>query len=192
MKLLFINVLLIGVFIWRLLASKGKYLPFLLPDNMGLMDRPVRPPSSSGLSDFAWTMIHITFDSILAILGKIILIPFATGTLGTRIRFGFLPSEPTFRVPTQSVFVERLNKLMPAERILEMQNQTLRAVDLQFIRTHPVDFLNDGIWVVDYAPGRDARKMLAKREITEEDLALSVWKLDGEMKWGVWRVPVAY
>lgn len=28
----------------------------------------------------------------------------------------------------------------------------------------------------------------AKKEFTEEDLALSVWKLDEEMKRGVWRV----
>lgn len=144
-----------------------------------------RPSSSTGLTDFAWTMVHTAFDSILAIQGKIILIPFATGPFLTRIRFGFRAAEPTFRVPTQSVAVERLAKLMPEERILEMQSQTLKAVDKQYIRTHPVDFTNDGIWVVDYAPGRDAREMLAKKEITEEYLALSVWKLDDEMKWKV-------
>ncbi|KAL5504458.1 hypothetical protein ACEPAH_8534 [Sanghuangporus vaninii] len=154
---------------------------------MGLMDRPGARPSSSW-GELLWTSINIGVDCILAVLGKILLLPFVTGPLPLRLRYGFRQAEPTFRVPTQDTVVERLAKLDPQTRGKEMCKEILQAVDKRHVEICTAAFMGIGIWTVDHAPARDALAMLIRKEISEEELALSVWELDGEMRWRVWRV----
>lgn len=182
-----INLILAALFVWRLVTGKGKYLPFILPGDMGLMDRPGQQASLSW-GGFIWSTVNIGIDCILAVLGKILLLPFLTGPLPLRLRCGFRNAEPAFRVPTQDVEVQRLAKLDADTRRKEMNKEILYAVDKQRVETWSADFLGVGIWCLDYAAARDAFEMLSRGEMSEEEFELSVWELDGEMKWRVWMV----
>lgn len=157
---------------------------------MGLMNR-AGAKASSSFSEFLWTTLNIAFDSILAIFGKILLIPFVIGPLWTRMRFGIRAAEPVFRSPTQSSKLEDLAKLSPEKRVESFSKEMLRSVDRRRLEKSPADFMSFDLWTVDYPAARDANVMLAKRELGEEDLELSVWELDGEGKWTVWRVQEA-
>ncbi|KAI5116603.1 hypothetical protein M0805_003548 [Coniferiporia weirii] len=155
---------------------------------MGLMDR-AGAKASSSLSEFGWTALNIAFDSILAVCGKILLLPFVTGPLWTRLRYDIRPAEPVFRSPIQESQLETLAKLPADERERRWNREMLRCVDRRHLDTCPADLMSMELWVVDYSVARDANALMAKRELMEHDLELSIWLLDAEGQWMVYWVP---